>query len=909
MHTTTVEHERLNQHHKRKGNWRLWGPYLSDRAWGTVREDYSVEGEDPWGFFPHDHARSRTYRWNEDGLGGISDRNQYLCFAYSFWNGQDPILKERYFGLSNPEGNHGEDVKEYYFHLDNTPTHSYMKMLYKYPQAEFPYSLLVQENKKRNLNDPEYELLDTGIFKDQRYFDIFIEYAKAAEDDILIKLEIHNRGDLPAFLAVLPTLWFRNTWSWGYPAGPMNDVSRLPLISKTELGLEADHPATGKYTLYAEDAKEMLFTNNETNRERIFNLKNTTPYVKDAFHRFLIQGEKEALNPNQAGSKAAFLYEKILKPKEVWTLRLRLSKNQATSPPVSMFNDFDFIFKKRKEEADAFYISLQNPKTSPKENLLQREALAGMLWTKQLYYYDVEQWRYGDPVFPTRREKPAARNAEWDTLVNFDIISMPDKWEYPWYASWDLAFHCVSLVLVDPDFAKRQLTLIAREWYMHPNGQIPAYEWNFSNSNPPVMAWAAWRVYKIDAHMNGELDQEFLSGIFHKLLINFTWWINRKDLSGHNIFEGGFLGLDNISLFDRNEPLPSGGSIYQSDATAWMAFYCIVMMKIAVELGRDRPVYENLATKFFEHFLRIGAAMINCGGKGYSLWDPEDGFFYDVVSLSDGSITHLKVRSMVGLLPLLAVETASQAFFDANPLFATRTDWFLKKHPNFKNNIASLESNGDHRLLAILSKDRLISILRYMLDENEFLSEYGIRSLSKYHEEHPYSLIIDGKEHTIGYEPNVARSHLFGGNSNWRGPVWMPLNFLIIESLQKFYYFYQDTLKVECPTGSGCWMTLWEVSTELSRRLIKLFLANDDGQVPSFGEEEVFRRDPNWQNMPLFYEFFDGDTGAGLGASLQTGWTGLIAKLIQQSGRPDKRTWREDTKDFKIKERSNKPRT
>lgn len=903
MHEKTKEHERLELHRKRQANWKLWGPYLSDRSWGTLREDYSENG-DAWNYFPHDHARSRAYRWNEDGLGGISDRNQYLCFAPSFWNGNDSILKERYFGLSNHEGNHGEDVKECYFYIDNIPTHSYMKMLYKYPHAAFPYIQLLEENKKRGLNDPEYELIDTGIFDDQKYFDIEIEYAKAAEDDILIKITAHNRADSPAYLCILPTLWFRNTWSWGYPNGPMNDVPGIPSLSMQskedlKLGVRVKHPALPPYNLYAKDAEKFIFTNNETNLQRLFRQPNTTPYVKDAFHRYLINKEQGAINPDQKGTKAAVIYEKTLGPKESWTIELRLSQKENPKP----FTDFEAIFNERTKDADAFYLSLQNAQTSEEENLVQRQALAGVLWTKQLYYYDVEQWRAGDPNPLTSRKKIQERNSEWDTLVNFDIISMPDKWEYPWYASWDLSFHCVSLVLVDPDFAKRQLTLITREWYMHPNGQLPAYEWNFSDTNPPVLAWAAWRVYKIDAHMNGTLDQEFLSGIFHKLLINFTWWINRKDTAGRNIFQGGFLGLDNISLFDRSAPLPSGGHIYQSDATAWMAFYCIVMIKIATELARDRAIYEELATKFFEHFMRISGAMINCGGEGYSLWDPIDKFFYDVISMPDQSIIHLKVRSMVGLLPLLAVETASKEFFETHPLFDARMNWFLTRHPEFQKDMATmqLEGNGNKKLLAMLSRERLISVLRYMLDEDEFLSEFGIRSLSKYHEDHPYMLEIGGKTYTISYEPAESKSRLFGGNSNWRGPVWLPLNFLIIESLQKFHYFYGDNLKVECPTGSGNWMTLWEVSVEISQRLINLFLRDENGNCPGNGTKEIFKKDPHWKNMVLFYEFFHGETGAGLGASHQTGWTSIVAKLIQQSGRPQKRTWREDSKDYKIK--------
>lgn len=900
----TIEHQRLEQHKNREANWKKWGPYLSDRAWGTVREDYSENG-DAWTNFSHDHARSRAYRWNEDGLGGISDRSQYLCFAPAFWNGRDPILKERLFGLSNLEGNHGEDVKEYYFYLDNIPTHSYMKMLYKYPQAEFPYGKLVDENKHRSMNEGEYELLDTGIFNDKRYFDIFIEYAKADQDDLLIKITAFNRGPEAADLYIIPTLWFRNTWSWGYPAGPMNEVPTKPKMQRLEsqedniLSIAAKHPKAGEYTLYAEQAKEVIFTENETNQQLLFNQPNASPYVKDAFHRYLINNESMAVNPKAIGTKAAAVYCANIPADRSWTVRLRLANAKTKNP----FEQFDEIFATRQQESDAFYQVLQNPQTSPEENNIQRQAFAGLLWSKQLYYYDIDHWLNIDSKMKKLPKRQLLRNQDWQHLVNFDIISMPDKWEYPWYASWDLAFHCVSLVLVDPDFAKRQLTLMTREWYMHPNGQIPAYEWNFSDTNPPVIAWAAWRVYKIDAHLNGTLDKEFLSGIFHKLLLNFTWWINRKDADGRNIFQGGFLGLDNISVFDRSSPLPTGGHIDQSDATSWMAFFCILMIKIALELAHDRSVYEDLATKFFEHFLRIGAAMVNCGGKGLSLWDYEDGFFYDVIHKPDGVISHLKVRSLVGLLPLLAVETARHTYLDTLPVFKTRMQWFLNRHPEFQLNIAPVQTPGigEKSLLAILSRDRLISILRYMLDENEFLSEYGLRSLSKIHQNHPYQFTMEGKAYSVDYQPAEAKSGLFGGNSNWRGPIWFPLNFLIIESLQKFHYYYGDTLKVECPTGSGRYMTLWEVATEISRRMISLFLPNAEGKRPVFGEQAIFQNDPHWQDMILFYEYFHGDTGMGLGASHQTGWTALVAKLIQQSGRPSERTWMEVSKKFKTK--------
>jgi len=901
MSNQTKEHERLEQHHQMQANWKLWGPYLSNRSWGTVREDYSELG-DAWNYFPHDHARSRVYRWNEDGLGGISDRNQYLCFSPTFWNGRDSILKERFFGLTNPEGNHGEDVKEYYFYEDNTPTHSYMRMLYKYPQEAFPYLKLVDENRKSGLEDPEYELLDTGIFDKSRYFDIFIEYAKADQDDLLIKITAYNRGDQPADLWILPTLWFRNTWSWGYPSGPMEDTSEIPSIKKKPLeepgvlAINAHHHRMNNYFLYAEQADSFIFTNNETNHERLTSQPNTSPFVKDAFHRYLIQKETSAINPKEEGTKAAAVYFNHLLPNQAWTIRLRLTHSTMQHP----FAKFEEIFSERSHEADAFYNAIQNPQISAEENAIQRQAFAGMLWTKQLYYYDVDQWRKGDPSPPNQRAEHTQRNREWGHLVNFDVISMPDKWEYPWYASWDLAFHSVSLVLVDPDFAKRQLALMTREWYLHPNGQLPAYEWNFNDANPPVLAWAAWRVYKIDARINGTLDKEFLSGIFHKLLLNFTWWVNRKDTTGRNIFQGGFLGLDNISLFDRSAPLLTGGHIYQSDATAWMAFYCIVMMKIATELALDRPVYEDMATKFFEHFLRISSAMVNCGGRGHSLWDPEDGFFYDVVDLSNVDIIHLKVRSLVGLLPLLAVETLPQEFMNLHPLFKARAKWFINRFPEFHENFA-FEKEGSSHLLSILTKEHLKSVLRYMLDENEFLSKYGIRSLSKYHQEHPYRLMIGGNNYNIAYEPGESQSRLYGGNSNWRGPVWFPLNFLIIEALQKFHYFYGDTLKVECPTGSGNLMTLWEVATDLSRRLISLFLETEGGKKPIFGEIPQYAKDPYWKNALLFHEYFHGDTGKGLGASHQTGWTGLVAKLIQQSGRPSFRNWHEESKKYKTK--------
>ncbi len=883
----TAEHKRLAAHRERKANWKKWGPYLSERAWGTVREDYSEYGT-AWDFFPHDHARSKAYRWNEDGLAGICDRNQYLCFALALWNGCDPILKERLFGLTGQEGNHGEDVKEYYFYLDSTPTHSYMKMLYKYPQSAFPYTDLVAENGRRGFHDSEYELLDTGVFAENRYFDIFIEYAKAGQEDILINITVINRGREAADCRVLPTLWFRNTWSWGYEAGPMNDVSGKPRLLRIEgpkgvSSVKASHPTAGTYYFYAEGEPDLLFTDNETNAERLYGLPNASPYVKDAFGSYLIDGEVAAVNSNRRGTKVAALYGGTIAPGESLTLRLRLS-NIARKVP---FQNFDKVFKQRRNEADEFYAAVQNPNLGEEERRVQRQALSGMLWSKQLYYYDVEQWLNGDPgTAPSPASRRHRRNHDWEHLTNFDVISMPDKWEYPWYATWDLAFHCISLALVDPDFAKRQLELMTREWYMHPNGQLPAYEWAFGDVNPPVHAWAIWRVYKIEAKQQGRPDRDFLESVFHKLLLNFTWWVNRKDEDGRNIFQGGFLGLDNIAVFDRSTALPTGGHIDQSDSTAWMGSYCLTMLKIALELARENPVYQDTATKFFEHFLRIARAMTNCGGQAHGLWDEEDGFFYDALHLPDGSIIPLKVRSLVGLLPLFAVETIEPDILETMPDFNRRLHWFADNRPHLSGNMASIDVSGvgERRLMAILTREQLVRVLLRMLDENEFLSDYGIRSVSKYHHAHPYSFYVDGEAHTVSYQPAESESGLFGGNSNWRGPIWFPINYLIIESLQKFHHYYGDDLKVECPTGSGEMMTLGEVASELSKRLMRLFLCNDAGERPIYGGQRIFQEDPHWHDLILFNEYFHGDNGAGLGASHQTGWTVLVAKLIQQSG-------------------------
>jgi hypothetical protein len=876
-----TENQRLKEHHERKADWRKWGPYLSERAWATVREDYSVEG-DAWEYFTHDQARSRAYRWNEDGIGGISDRHQYLCFAPTFWNEKDPFLKERFFGLVPTEGNHGEDVKEYYFYLDNIPTHSFMKIRYKYPQEEYPYSQLVRENQLRGSDAPEYELLDTGIFKDQRYFDIDIAYAKVGPTDILIMISALNRGPEAAPLHILPTLWFRNTWSWGYPHGPMGDVSSKPNLKLSSKGnssfLEASHSAAGPYYLYTEENIPWLFTENETNFEKLYHQPNSTPYVKDAFHRYVVQKESQAINPGQVGTKAAAHFCKIIDSQETWTLCLRLSSSFLETP----FVDFKNVFQQREQEADQFYEAIQNPHLDDDEKQIQRQAFFNLLWGKQLFYYDMEQWIEGDKeVLPLRRK--LNRNKDWIHLVNFDVISMPDKWEYPWYASWDLAFHCIPFALIDVDFAKRQLSLMTREWYMHPNGQIPAYEWNFGDVNPPVIAWATWRVYKIGGKQTGQMDRDFLEAMFHKLLLNFTWWVNRKDQLGNNVFQGGFLGLDNISIFDRSLQLPGGARIDQSDGTAWMGLYCILIMKISVELARTESIYQDCATKFFEHFLRISSAMIQPERKGYSLWDEEDGFFYDALDVN-GHITHLRIRSLVGLLPLLAVETIEKKVLDALPIFHQRMKWFLSQRPDYSNNMTCTSDQQTKQLLCILTKDRLVSTLRYMLDENEFLSPYGIRSLSKYHENHPFILNLEGQKHCITYEPGESTYRLIaGGNSNWRGPIWFPLNYLIIEALQKYNFYYGESLKVEFPTRSGNWLTLGEVASQLSIRLISLFRKSRDGTRPIFAPNSPFNQAPDWQDLFLFNEYFHGDNGLGLGASHQ-GWTSLIAKLLQQSG-------------------------
>jgi len=879
--TLSQEELRLQEDRQRKANWKRWGPYLSERQWGTVREDYSAYGT-AWDYFPHDHARSRAYRWGEDGLGGISDRHQYICFALALWNGKDPILKERLFGLTGNEGNHGEDVKEYYFYLDSTPTHSYMKFLYKYPQAEFPYRRLVEENRRRGKRDWEYELIDTGVFDDDRYFDVFIEYAKAAAEDILIRVQAINRGPEPAPLHLLPTAWFRNTWSWGLD-------ERRPRLRR-EAGAEIAaiklmHSYYGNRWLYCEGSPEMLFSENETNYRRLYGAENESPYVKDSINDYLIHGMKDAVNPAHCGTKAAVHYVQMVAPGESFIVQLRLT-DAAPGSGRSLDGDFTKAFAQRRAEADEFYRGI-NPETlTPDRGAIMRQALGGLLWSKQYYYYDVNRWIKGDPgAGDPPKQRIAGRNHEWRHLYNADVISMPDKWEYPWYAAWDLAFHCVALAIVDADFAKEQLLLMTREWYMHPNGQLPAYEWALGDVNPPVHAWAAWRVYKVEMKRRGQGDRKFLERIFQKLLLNFTWWVNRKDAEGRNVFQGGFLGLDNIGVFDRSAPLPTGGHIEQSDGTSWMGMYCLNMLAIALELAKDNLAYEDVASKFFEHFVYICDAMNHLGGENIELWDRQDGFFYDVLSLPNGQSKSLRVRSMVGLIPLFAVETLDPELIDKLPGFKRRLQWFVENRPELSEHIETESTDaGPRRFLSLVNRHRLKRVLHYMLDENEFLSSYGIRALSRHHADHPYKLGVNGTEYRVDYEPAESSTGLFGGNSNWRGPIWFPVNFLLIESLQKFHYFLGDNYKVECPTGSGQTANLWEVAGEISQRLTRIFTRGADGRRPVFGGTDKFQNDPHWRDLIPFHEYFHGDNGAGIGASHQTGWTALVAKLIQQYG-------------------------
>ena len=905
----TNEDHRLEEARQRKKHWKRWGPYLSERQWGTVREDYSANGT-AWEYFPFEHAHARTYRWGEDGIGGICDRHQNICFALALWNGKDPILKERLFGLTGNQGNHGEDVKECYFYLDSTPTHSYMRMLYKYPHAEFPYRRLLEENQKRGRSLPEFELLDTGVFEENRYFDVFLEYAKSDVEDMLIKITAWNRGPEAAPLHLLPTLWFRNTWSWGKDL--RRPSARRAPDTPGSLCTELEHWQYGKRWLLCAGTPELLFTENETNYEAIFKYRNRIPYVKDGFHNYLIHGNKAAVNPQHSGTKMAAHYPVHLGPGESVTLKLRLTDlnplggmdsdspmigtitgpaHHERAPGVPGTNDFgegfEAMFALRQKEAADFYDSRIPKNLSDDARHVMRQAYSGMLWCKQFYHYDVYTWLEGDPAGP---EPPPGRllgrNKDWTHLYNDDIVSMPDKWEYPWYAAWDLAFHCIPLAMIDPDYAKDQLILLLREWYMHPNGQLPAYEWAFGDVNPPVHAWAAWRVYKIERRMRGVADRNFLEKIFHKLLLNFTWWVNRKDPDGHNIFQGGFLGLDNIGVFDRSAPLPTGGHLEQSDGTSWMGMYCLNMLAIALELAKDDQAYEDVASKFFEHFVYIARAMNDMGPTGRSLWDNEDGFYYDLLHLPNGDEHFLKIRSMVGLIPLFAVETLEPEIVDRLPGFKRRMQWFIDNHPDVPEHIEMTQrsARGVRRLLSLANRKQIKRILWRMLDETEFLSPHGVRALSRYHLEHPYEVQVNGHINRVDYEPAESSTGVFGGNSNWRGPVWFPVNFLLIESLQKYHHYFGEDFKVECPTHSGNDQDLWQVSQEISRRLTRLFLRGKDGKRPFAGGQELFNSDPNWRDLILFYEYFHGDNGAGLGANHQTGWTGLVAKLLEQSG-------------------------
>ncbi len=886
--SATAEFKRLLRYRQRHGNWKRWGPYLSERAWGTVREDYSQDGN-AWHYFPHDMARSRAYRWNEDGLCGFSDRHQYLCLGIGLWNHHDPILKERLFGLTGPEGNHGEDVKEYYFYQVGTPTHSFMQMLYKYPQRAYPYVDLVRENARRGIYDDEYELLDTGIFNDRRYFDVEVTYFKAGENDVCGQVEVANRGPEAARCDVLVQLWFRNTWSWGYPAGPMQDVPEKPQLvqmarrSAEALGVDVFHPVLQRYHFYAEDAAELLFTENETNRQRLFHQPNVSPYVKDAFHEYVVQGNQQAVNPAGVGTKAAALFHVALAAGQSRTVRFRLTQESKVRP----FINYRKLYLKRRTEKDEYYAALIDPKLESWARQVEMQAYAGLLWSKQLYYFDVNQWLKGDPGDmnppPDRRH---ARNRDWQHLHNFDLLSMPDKWEYPWYAAWDLAFHCLPLARLDPDFAKRQLELLTREWYIHPNGQIPAYEWRFDDANPPVHAWAARRVYLLDKKLTGHADLGFLKRVFHKLLLNFTWWVNRKDQNGNNVFQGGFLGLDNISLFDRSAEMPQGGHLEQADGTAWMSFFAMEMMKIALLLAAEDRAYVDLATKFYEHFLRIAAALNGGSESHMCLWDETDGFYYDLLHLPQGYWHVLRVRSLVGLLPLLATTSLNHELLDTFSGFRERICWFNAQWPALSQAVSTLdiEDHGEHHLVSMVTPDRLRRVLGYMLDENEFLSPYGIRSLSRHHEAHPFNLMLDGHVLGIGYEPGEARSHLYGGNSNWRGPVWFPINFLLLEALEDFHAFLGPSFKVEFPTGSGRTLNLQGVARTLARRMIRLFRPDKQGQRPFQGPAAIWHQDPAWRGRVLFHEYFHADTGQGLGASHQTGWTALVSELIQEYG-------------------------
>ena len=946
----TPEQRRLQEHEAKQADWKKWGPYLSERQWGTVREDYSPGGE-AWDYFPHEQSRSRAYRWGEDGILGICDDRQQLCFALAMWNTQDPILKERFFGLTGNEGNHGEDVKEYYFYLDSTPTHSYMKALYKYPQQAYPYQDLVQTNQERDRTEPEYELLDTGIFEGDRYFDVQVEYAKAGPDDILIQISVTNRGPDCAELDLLPTLWFRNTWSWdnNIPKPSLKKASANAAVTV----IETNHPDLGQQWLYCQtpepkperqqsaqatspqqqtgstqsgkaqpsgenstqdDAQQLpgwvplaqtpssgkprgsaaaalspslLFTENNTNKTRLYDVPNASPYVKDAFHRYVVEGDRTAINPEQTGTKASAYYRLEVAAGETQQVQLRLSNQASLDDPLGSY--FADILTTRRQEADEFYHQLSPHVHTADQRNVQRQAFAGMMWGKQYYLYDVNTWLHGDPdTVDPPKERLRGRNQHWHHFDSQDILSMPDTWEYPWFAAWDTAFHCIPLAMLDPEFAKQQLDVLTREWYMHPNGQLPAYEWAFGDVNPPVHAWAVWRVYKMEQKMRGKGDRLFLERLFQKLLLNFTWWVNRKDTEGNNVFEGGFLGLDNIGVFDRSKPLPTGGRLEQADGTSWMAMYCLDMLTIALELALENPVYEDMATKFFEHFIYIAEAMNDTSEIAVQLWDEEDGFFYDVLHLPDMTRQPIKIRSLVGLMPLYAVTTLEPELMDRLPGFKERLEWFEANRTALCNNVTTTETkkvNGvseKRRLLSVVRPDKLRRILAKMLKPNEFLAPTGIRALSRYHADNPYIFDVKGTIYRVDYEPAESSLWLFGGNSNWRGPVWFPTNFLLIESLQRYHHYFGDSFKIQCPYGSGENINLWEVATKLEERMIGTFLRDEQGNRPVYGENKTFQQDPHWRDHILFYEYFNGDTGEGIGASHQTGWTGLVAKLIHQ---------------------------
>lgn len=864
------EKERLKEHQERSTLWKKWGPYLSERQWGTVREDYSSQG-DAWRHFPHDHARSRAYRWGEDGLAGFSDYKQRMCLSLALWNEQDPILKERLFGLANEEGNHGEDVKELYYYLDASPSHTYLKMLYKYPQAEYPYQKLRDKNQSRGREDNEFEIIDTGLFNDNKYFDVFIEYAQAEAGDILMKVTAFNRSDASAKLTIMPQMCFRNTWEWF-------EDSTKPTAHIKDSTVHLTHPNTEDYFFYSENNAQLIFTENQTNTQKLYDETSDVEFFKDAFHEYIVNGQTSAVNPEQTGTKIGALCKYDIPGNSHVISRIRLSPKKTSEP----FSDFEQVFNMRLDEANAFYKEIQEGVIE--EGLdIQRQAFAGLIWSKQFYYFDVKKWLEGDETKPDPSSaRLHGRNWEWSHLNNDSIISMPDKWEYPWYAVWDVAFHCIPLAIIDPDFAKRQLVLFTREWYMHPNGQMPAYEWNFGDVNPPVHAWATWRVYQIDRKQSGKGDREFLEKVFHKLMLNFTWWVNRKDSEGLNIFQGGFLGLDNIGVFDRSKPLPTGGHINQADGTSWMAMYSLNLMRIALELAIENSVYEDIATKFFEHFMHIAEAMTNIGDVDVGLWDEEDQFFYDELRLPGGDLIPLKVRSMVGLIPLFAIEVFDEEVLKKFPAFNKRLEWYLNYRPELNKLVPRWTDPGEQGriMFALITEQKLRCILKRVLDESEFLSNYGLRALSKAHEKDPYVFNYGDLKVTVGYEPAESMSGLFGGNSNWRGPIWFPLNFLLIESLQKFHHYFGDDFVIECPTGSGVFLTLDKVAEELGERLINIFKPNDEGVRPVCRDDGAFSKDPLFKDHILFYEYFHGDTGRGMGASHQTGWTGLVAKLL-----------------------------